>query len=1584
MSTSKEVGGNLHSVADFLSLIELAFPKIGTAITDVTKALNGGARAVDVFETLLADLFPNLLEAILGVSDGISSADGVLKKFVAGGKAAFKGLWAVVKAHPFLSLAAAIGAVVWAIDHFTESMAEAKEKADKSRQAYEEQAEKVKSLNQELETTKQRIEELEGKPGLTLVEQDELNKLKAQNALLEQQIALEKTLEGYRLEEAARDANNYLTKKGYVDFGNGMVSDITNSGTATAAASSPDAKYIDAIDYATGLQKRINALREEQAALQEEMAGLTDEKEIQKYQKRWDDLESHILDYGTKLSNVVRETNDLSKSMYTSDGEALSGYENTVSRIDALNEFILDSTDKARQQQKEIDDLLARPTLAKAAAEAKAAAKEMNGISLDTFKAQFPDLAKAAEEAGIDIQNVVDTINSSVDAAVPSAKDIAEMRDKLVMSAKDNHGLWNANWIRGLSDDEIQILYSIVESRDTGAWSFEDFKLALSEAKEQADEGLEVKTSLSGEELTKALDAYKSAAELMRTAQAEMTTGGGLSAETAKALIEKLTEAGEDYVDYLTVENGALKLNTKAFGDYLEAMRPVAEEGGLGSAIFEALDTEALKEVFDAAAERVEKLHKALDSLADADTLDYDTFNELSELLPNVAGQITDVESAQAALTAAIANAEDVVQAAYGQMLYANQAWVSGVINSTSGLANALASYYGKDTANWKDAAQNKWNVDSALVKDLSGLWAKYYNVSNQELEAQLKTVKKMMDGQNSNNLFTLPGGLGVNVPVQTQRAATTGLQKTYNELQALLEMRKAAEKSFSSLDFTPSGSGSSKSSGSSASSKTVEEYIADIDRFREALERLRIAQEQAEDIQFNIDNSDNLREQAFLSRTLAESYEREREALTDLRGLRSAAIEENAAKLRALGFEVSYNAEKDQLWIANMEHINDLAAASAGEYDSLAEATNAYRKEVETLISDTEEMNDENRENSDTFRELGQSVKDTRQAVYDYLDSVFDKMSETVDEMQSLYDQLHTAADEYAQSGYITIDTLQGILAMGPEYLAYLMDENGMLTINEEKIRDVIAARTQQMAVETALSYVEALHVANANGDIETLERLLYATEQATDATWGLVYANLELTGLDSAQKAAALERINAMRALADSAVQSIGQTNGSVVEDLQKMQDGLSDILKYVMEMIKHEIQEQIDAIERMKDAYSDYIDEKKEALDLARDEANYEKDKAKRLQEMAKLQARIDALSLDDSREAQAERASLLEEMAGLQDELNEKQSDKAIETQKDALDQMDEDFSEAQDKKITALEESISSEEKLYRLAIERIQTHWDTLYDELINWNTEYGTVLNQEITDAWENCLRAAQRYGDYVSAMKGIESDMSAAQSQGTNLQVGRTEYDSSSSGEEKLHSVIHRMYENTQLWHTQSDSQRKSAEAENDALGRQLNEQFGIPAWRGSDGVWYVGDKNSKTRLYDMYAKYTKFHTGGIVGGGTPKENEEFALLQKKEWVLTRDMVKNLTEKMKWLELMGKMAGEAAKTPMSLPRQEIVKNFGKNVSNVVNNDSHPIEITFGGTTINGTVGKDALDQHAKVDRRMVNEIARLLRIKT
>ena len=63
---------------------------------------------------------------------------------------------------------------------------------------------------------------------------------------------------------------------------------------------------------------------------------------------------------------------------------------------------------------------------------------------------------------------------------------------------------------------------------------------------------------------------------------------------------------------------------------------------------------------------------------------------------------------------------------------------------------------------------------------------------------------------------------------------------------------------------------------------------------------------------------------------------------------------------------------------------------------------------------------------------------------------------------------------------------------------------------------------------------------------------------------------------------------------------------------------------------------------------------------------------------MKEIAKLQARIDALSLDDSREAQAERATLQEELAALQEEQADAQADYTLDAQLDALDDMEEAY------------------------------------------------------------------------------------------------------------------------------------------------------------------------------------------------------------------------------------------------------------------------------------------------------------------
>ena len=775
-------------------------------------------------------------------------------------------------------------------------------------------------------------------------------------------------------------------------------------------------------------------------------------------------------------------------------------------------------------------------------------------------------------------------------------------------------------------------------------------------------------------------------------------------------------------------------------------------------------------------------------------------------------------------------------------------------------------------------------------------------------------------------------------------------------------------------------GSGGGGGSGG-GSSKEVEEYIADIDAYREAIERLRKAQEVRSNIETRIDESDNLKEKILLERQLIGAYEREQDALHNLNNQRDSTITAGVAALRELGFVVKYNADTNELWIENMERLNDLTADSKGEYDTLQEATNALRKETEDLIGSLTDLNEENRDASANWWELQHSMKDSREEILSLLDAIVEEASKAVDSIQDVYDTLHDAADEYAESGYITVDTLQNIIGLGVKYVAYLMDENGQLVINEERIRDVIAAKTQQLAIESSLSYIEALRIAKMEGNIETLNNLLYATEEATDATWGFVYASLAMAGLDQDQYKAALDNINAIRALADSAVQSIGQTAGGVTDELKKMQSGLDDILKYVMDMLKQRINDQIDALEDMKDAYSEIIDQKKESLDATKDEADYEKKRANKLKEIAKLQARIDALSLDDSREAQAERAKLLEEMAELQEDLADEQADKALDATKNALDDMEDAYHQEKDKEIAILEDSISSYQKLYDMAIDYIQNHWDTLYSELIDWNTQYGSVLNSEITTAWDNALAAAQRYGSYVSALKNIGADMDAAGATGKepNTVVGNTNYGNQSSNDEMIHTIIKQMYTNSQEHHTASDARKKELSDYSLRLGEQLA-QYGVYTHR-DNGTWYMD--GSKELLFDKYKKYI-YHTGGFAGvDGSVKDNEIMAKLEKGEPVLTEAMWNTVTE---MVNRMSKLSAAFSDMPgyVNAPiLPELSKVSAGAVSNVYNNSSQPVEIHIGDTIIQGNASPETVNGHVKVTRDMVNQIARILKIR-
>lgn len=384
-------------------------------------------------------------------------------------------------------------------------------------------------------------------------------------------------------------------------------------------------------------------------------------------------------------------------------------------------------------------------------------------------------------------------------------------------------------------------------------------------------------------------------------------------------------------------------------------------------------------------------------------------------------------------------------------------------------------------------------------------------------------------------------------------------------------------------------------------------------------------------------------------------------------------------------------------------------------------------------------------------------------------------------------------------------------------------------------------------------------------------------------------LWADLDFTKVDYLK-----QKIAAINKLFKDGVLTLKEYNELLRETqldiYNEQKDALEEIIEKTMELVRQEAEDQIDALEDQIDKYKKIIDLKKEALATSKDEESYEKEVAKRVAEIAKIQAKIAQLDRDDSREANAEKQQLAQELAELQEELADYQADYSYNAQVDALDKEADTFEDTKDKEIKKVEDSVATEEAVYNAAIARIDSDWDALYQDLIEWNRKYGDMIDGEdsITTAWQTAKAAAQEYGSVVAALDGINS----------NIAYEEQEIASQKANEEAIHRIIKEMYSNSQAHHSADTAGKARLNKRNLELGAQLA-QYGITAVRGDDGVWYV-DRVGGTKLYDKYKEYT-YHTGGIVGEDALKPNEVLTKLEKGEVVMTENQFSGLFGRIK-----------------------------------------------------------------------------------
>lgn len=399
--------------------------------------------------------------------------------------------------------------------------------------------------------------------------------------------------------------------------------------------------------------------------------------------------------------------------------------------------------------------------------------------------------------------------------------------------------------------------------------------------------------------------------------------------------------------------------------------------------------------------------------------------------------------------------------------------------------------------------------------------------------------------------------------------------QRTVNAYKNLEALRGLDLMSIYGSAGSSYGSRSNSSRGSSDGDsdtkdkiKTVEEYIADIDAYYEAEKRLQAAQERANSLAKKLKYAEDPAEKVKLSSDLIDAYKEEMAAEKDLMEMKKSTIASNVGALRALGFEVKYNSETNELYIKNLEHLNELTASSAGEYDTLQEATNALRKETEDLIDVTEQLNDDNIDAAGSIEDLGYQVQETKNNIIDYIEEVYKKQ---IDAYQKIIDlrkeMIKSAKDEFDYEADIA-DKVKEIADLQARIDQLALDDsrsaqaerNTLMQELEEKQKDLAdTQRDHSVEAQTdALDKMGEDYEADKEAELELLRSTVNSSEELWTAFYQTLLGQSVSVGasIDVEISSAWIRAAEAVRRYSD-AVSGVSGV-GTVVSNVPKYHDG------------------------------------------------------------------------------------------------------------------------------------------------------------------------------------------------------------------------------------------------------------------------------------------------------------------------------------------------------------------------------------------------------------------------------------------
>lgn len=324
-------------------------------------------------------------------------------------------------------------------------------------------------------------------------------------------------------------------------------------------------------------------------------------------------------------------------------------------------------------------------------------------------------------------------------------------------------------------------------------------------------------------------------------------------------------------------------------------------------------------------------------------------------------------------------------------------------------------------------------------------------------------------------------------------KQARTTFYSSFDESQdaakRLSEPTKYAEKkdlSELSAYFAMMGAEGSKVVGYGSdfvNAKTIEESVVSLEKMQDAIAKVTQSEEIDEDTRNRYNEALNLTSKIY--KDISEGSE---DDITTLRGQIDAYNDANGS-LSAYSKEVEH--------YKNI--LGDTEPAQENSVSTTEQMAAALGMSTEKFTSQAKAMGmteEEFYNYAHGIKEAGDATTDAEQATKSYSDILTGLASE-MNVAQKAY-------TEYTKSGQISIDSLNSLLSLQPEYLQHLMNEQGQLDINKQSLEDLSQAMKDNAAnqiVSQAASDMLALSIGNIDGMSSYAKAALYATgQQALD----------------------------------------------------------------------------------------------------------------------------------------------------------------------------------------------------------------------------------------------------------------------------------------------------------------------------------------------------------------------------------------------------------------------------------------------------------------------------------------------------